>query len=324
MSDLLHLLPQIDSKDGPWLLITLVGATGSTYRNVGAHLLLSPTHQVGMISGGCLEAEVRARCLPLFEGPSQALKMTIDTRHLLGCDGRVTLLAERLPEGLVERIARVAQDRQAIWLYSHSPGPGWRPTSEAVTAAPLLRHEVSPPIRLLVFGSGPGSIPLLEMARILKWEAVSLVMGSDPALRSQSGHRDWKVLARPGEAPNWVDSRTACVVMNHHVGRDTELLHALWDSETPFLGLLGSRKRRDQILERLAFHAQQPIDPTTRRLYAPVGLDLQAEGAEEIALEVCSQIQLKFARASRKKLRSVIKERCDSAQLSAGLESSAS
>ena len=48
---------------------------------------------------------------------------------------------------------------------------------------------------------------------------------------------------------------------------------------------------RDEILERLAFRSHQPVDLDSRHLYAPVGLDLGAEGAAQIALEICAQIQ---------------------------------
>ena len=77
--------------------------------------------------------------------------------------------------------------------------------------------------------------------------------------------------------------------MNHHFGRDLELVQALWKSSSPFLGLLGSRKRKDQLLEKLVFNPQ--IDLESRHLFAPVGLDLGAEGPQQIALEICAQIQ---------------------------------
>ena len=292
MSDLFSILPQIAGDPGPWVLVTLVRAEGSTYRKAGAHLLVSPARHIGMLSGGCLEADVAARCAPLFNASSEPLEMVIDTRRLLGCDGQLTLLAEPLPEALPSWIDNVLTQRRNLSLHSSRPGPQWKPTSLEVGARDFS-HEVLPPLRLGIFGSGPGALPLKQMSGVLGWEAVQWVLASDPASRYPSDA--WSVLPTASAIlrSSWVDERSACILMNHHVGRDADLLAQLWNSPTPFLGLLGSRRRRDQILGRLAF--ETALDLSVRELYAPVGIDLGAEGASEIALEICSQVQRVFA-----------------------------
>ena len=291
MSDLYTLLPQIDQESGPWVLVTLVETRGSTYRKPGAHLLLNSEGHVGMLSGGCLEAEVASRCLPVLQGEKSSMEMTIDTRRLIGCDGQVVLIAERLPQELPQLVEKACRSRRSATLYTHRPGPDWRPTSATKGRGESYEHLLLPPTRLLVFGSGPGVPPLLKMAHALEWQAHQIVLSSDPAV---ARHRQdsWKVLSNAKAlAQLKVDRRTACVVMNHHLGRDAEVLSELWATSTPYLGLLGSRKRRDEILERLAFRSQQAVDLESRHLYAPVGLDLGAEGAAQIALEICAQIQ---------------------------------
>ncbi len=290
MSDLLTLLPQSGDDPGPWVMVTLTRAEGSTYRKAGAHLLVSPTRRLGMLSGGCVEAEVAARCAPLLQGGTEPLEMVLDTRRMLGCDGRLTLLAEPLPPELPRSVSRVLTERRGFRLYSRPVGSGWRPSSLEGEDGRDFVHEVQPPLRLCVFGSGPGARPVKQMAEILGWETEQLVLSSDPASRYPSA--GWTILPASVSASRWVDARTACILMNHHVGRDAELLRALWDSLTPFLGLLGSRRRRDQILGRLSF--EYGLDLSSRELYAPVGLDLGAEGASEIALEICAQIQRIF------------------------------
>jgi xanthine/CO dehydrogenase XdhC/CoxF family maturation factor len=128
------------------------------------------------------------------------------------------------------------------------------------------------------------------MGSILGWECQPIALASDPRRRG-----DEVAVVDVCQLAEWrIDERTACVVMNHHVGRDLEVLSALWHTATPFLGLLGGRKRRDEILQRLAF-GPEPVNLDSRHLYAPVGLPLGAEGAAEIALEICGQVQSVFA-----------------------------
>lgn len=289
VSDLFELLPQVKHEQGPWVLVSMVETEGSTYRSPGAHLLIHPKGTVGMLSGGCLEAEVVSRCQPVLSGEQRVLSMEIDTRRLLGCHGVITLVAEALPQDLVEQVGTLFHQRKTATLYTSLPGPGWMETS-FVPREHAYRHELEPPIRLLVFGSGPGVPPLLHMAKVLGWQTEQVVLAQDPAI-PRNPQAGWTILPSAASARKLVDARTACIVMNHHVGRDTETLLALWETPTPFLGMLGSRRRRDEILERIAF----TVDLESRILHAPVGLNLEAEGAAEIALEVCAQVQRELA-----------------------------
>lgn len=294
MGDLLELLPQAAPELGPWVLVTLTGTQGSTYRREGAHLLVHAQGWKGMLSGGCLEAEVAARCAPVLAGEVPSLEVAIETRKLLGCHGALTLLVEPLPPTLTGQVARVERERRPLTLFSHRPGPGWRPTSPDSQGE--FAHQVLPPSRLLVFGSGPGAAPLRKLGAVLGWRSEQIVLSSDPAAaRADAG---WVVLSSRELSRIEVDRRTACVIMNHNVGRDSEVLCALWTSETPFVGLLGSRRRRDEILARLSFE-HDLLDLGARELYAPVGLDLGAEGGAEIGLEICAQIQRVFAQHAR-------------------------
>ena len=86
---------------------------------------------------------------------------------------------------------------------------------------------------------------------------------------------------------------------SHNYGRDFAALCQLLKLDLPYVGLLGPRKRRDQLLnavldEGIAIDAE---------LYAPAGLDLGAETPEELALALVSEIQAVFAGASAESLR---------------------
>src|SRR5208283_439110 len=82
-------------------LVTLVRVEGSSYRKPGAHLLIDETGEcAGMISGGCLEAEVVRRALwmvrngAVMERYSTLFDDTAELPFGLGCGGVVDLLLE--------------------------------------------------------------------------------------------------------------------------------------------------------------------------------------------------------------------------------------
>ncbi len=86
-------------------LATIVAVRGSTYRQPGARLLMSGDGQmVGLLSGGCLEADLaeRARDVLASGGPTLVTyDMSAETDIVwglgLGCNGTVQVLIERLP-----------------------------------------------------------------------------------------------------------------------------------------------------------------------------------------------------------------------------------
>jgi xanthine/CO dehydrogenase XdhC/CoxF family maturation factor len=88
-------------------LATLVDTEGSTYRCTGARALITASGEVvGLLSGGCLEADV-AEHARRIRGPATSLLLTYDLREDddagvglgLGCKGKLTILLERIEPG---------------------------------------------------------------------------------------------------------------------------------------------------------------------------------------------------------------------------------
>jgi xanthine dehydrogenase accessory factor len=288
MSDLVTLAQEIEPMSEPFVLVTLVSVSGSTYRKPGARLIVTPFQTFGLLSGGCLEQEIAGRCQPILNNQVDSLFLEIDTRQYLGCDGRLGIWCERAGPDLLAAAKTVASKRQKLFCNTY-PNQTKRPSTVTENAdGEAFAEELLPPRRLLVFGSAPDSRPLVELGRALKWQTEQVVLASDPVAGSDPS---WKVLAEARMVERLqIDMTTACIVMNHHFGRDLELLQSLWTTATPFLGLLGSRKRRDHLLEKLAF-GRTELNLESRELYAPVGLVLNAEGPYQIALEICAQVQ---------------------------------
>jgi xanthine/CO dehydrogenase XdhC/CoxF family maturation factor len=100
--NLLELWKAAEAGDDDIILGTVVRVEGSSYRKPGARMLLTKSgERSGMISGGCLEAEVSRKAWWLTEsGPFvQSYGAFFDddnpSPHGLGCGGTVHLLLER-------------------------------------------------------------------------------------------------------------------------------------------------------------------------------------------------------------------------------------
>ena len=88
-----------------------------------------------------------------------------------------------------------------------------------------------------------------------------------------------------------VDDRTDAVVMSHNFLRDTENLRQLINSPARYVGMLGPRERTARIIADLREEGVQMPEASLERLYSPAGLDVGAEGPDEIARAILAEIQ---------------------------------
>jgi xanthine dehydrogenase accessory factor len=267
----------------PFALATVVRTHGSSYRRPGAHMLICEDGATaGSLSGGCLEEEVARRAMEVMREGTPSL-MSFDTRLRFGCNGSIEVLVERVQDNfLAELSANFAERRssRAVTVFAGSSELGTRLVRrDAQVPNGAFVQEIEPAIRLLIFGEGPDSISLRAFAEILGWEVIEV--------------------DQPAELSNHADARTAAIVKSHNYGRDFAALCHLLKLDLPYVGLLGPRKRRDQLLnavldEGIAIEAE---------VFAPAGLDLGAETPEELALALVSEIQATFAGATAESLR---------------------
>jgi xanthine/CO dehydrogenase XdhC/CoxF family maturation factor len=88
-----------------------------------------------------------------------------------------------------------------------------------------------------------------------------------------------------------VDRTTAALVMTHHYLHDRALLGWLLPSPAWYVGVLGPKQRTEDLLADLGSEGVVPSEPERARLYGPAGLDIGAEGPEEIALALLGEIR---------------------------------
>jgi xanthine dehydrogenase accessory factor len=78
--------------------------------------------------------------------------------------------------------------------------------------------------------------------------------------------------------------------MTHHYLIDRSLLCALLPSEVPYIGLLGPRRRAEDLLADVARLGVELSAEQRERLHGPAGLDIGGEGPEAIALSLLAEV----------------------------------
>ncbi len=307
--------PKRDSED--WVLGTVYQTEGSSYRKPGAMSLISSGgDQLGLLSGGCLEADIRlnarkvmASGIPVcirYDGDDED---DLSYRLGIGCGGVVYVLlelinAENHYQGLLE-IQAALKARKSGQLRQHIPQAGERslPSTFAVdsvltrkrTKSVLheadgenwLNSHITPAPHLLVAGGGIDAQPVVILANQLGWETT--VWDPRPAnARDEFFHMaDHRLRCSVEELANHVQglSINAAMVMTHSVPMDAESLKALSGKGLDYVGLLGPTHRREEVFEEAGL-----IDADFKpAIDGPAGFDIGGELPESIALSVIAK-----------------------------------
>ena len=77
--------------------------------------------------------------------------------------------------------------------------------------------------------------------------------------------------------------------MTHHYLHDRTILGALLDAPPRYVGVLGPKRRTEDLLRDLREGGRAPTPEALERVHAPAGLDVGADGAEEIALSLLAE-----------------------------------
>ena len=156
---------------------------------------------------------------------------------------------------------------------------------------------IQPSISLLIFGGGFDARPVSQLAKSLGWEVQvtdECVAHIAPIFFPEADklslcHRDF--IDRDFNLTPY----TACVLMSHNYEYDRDVLKKIIQSDAPYIGILGPRKRFDKMLVEFKEARLTLNEDQLHRIHSPIGLDIGAEAPDEIAVSIVSEIQAKFA-----------------------------
>ena len=156
-----------------------------------------------------------------------------------------------------------------------------------VDSVEIFIETLLPPVRLVIFGAGDDAIPLTKLAKLLGWQVMVLDGRAHYATSERFPVADLVAVRQPGKAATAIDRRTVAVIMNHSYSQDLQVLKELAPVPLLYLGLLGPRKRTRQLLSDFGLDERSLHSD----LHSPMGLDIGADGPEQVALAVMAEIQ---------------------------------
>jgi xanthine dehydrogenase accessory factor len=151
---------------------------------------------------------------------------------------------------------------------------------------------IRPPIRLLVCGAGHDAVPLVRFAAGLGWQA-EVVDDREQFLRASRFPGAGRfVRTEPIDAASatGVDDRSYVVVMSHNFLRDKDYLRSFLGTAAPYIGMLGPAARLERVLATLRSEGFEPTPDDLTVVHGPAGLDLGAEGPEEVAWAIIGEV----------------------------------
>ncbi|MFC4451772.1 XdhC family protein [Halorussus aquaticus] len=211
----------------------------------------------------------------------------VGARALVGEDGSVASADPRPP--LPDDLLAAVRDRAAAFAAAGRSDTVTVETDRGTAA--VFVDGLEPVPELLVFGHGGDVRPVARFARDAGFRvtvATSRGARAD-AERFPAAHD--VVAARPPDVADAVSrpADTYAVLMSHNFVDDRLALDALLDCGVPYVGVMGPRKRFDQMREALADDGVELSDDELDRISTPVGLDLGGGEPAQIALSVVAE-----------------------------------
>ena len=190
-----------------------------------------------------------------------------------------------------EALARVLDgDLQEALASGHG---GYQRREVGACVVEVALEVVRPPVPLVVFGTGVDVHPVVELAKNVGWHVT--VVGTRPAgnLRTRFPRADAWVGSRADRALGelTLDDRTLTLLMTHNYPEDEAVLAGLLTSPVRYIGVLGPKRRTERLLTALREQGARPTAAQLERVYGPMGLDIGAEGGDEIAVSIIAELQ---------------------------------
>lgn len=201
---------------------------------------------------------------------------------------RPVVLATRLPDGLQSLLPDPAQAlelNEAARRALHDDVSG----TVSVAGTAWFLHVHNPPLRLIVVGAVHIAQALVPFASQVGF-AVTVVdprrsFATDERFPDVTVRTDWPDEALDALQP---DTRTAVITLTHDPKLDDPALDRALKSPAFHLGALGSRRTHAARLKRLRELGHD--DVALARIKGPVGLDIDAVTAPEIALSIVAEL----------------------------------
>lgn len=301
------------------VLATVVSSTGSTPRSSGAKMAVRRDGSIlGTVGGGLAEAMAcrEGACL-LNEGDAAARLLYVDMTQELAaesdmiCGGGLTILLEVVePHGACAAAyadvdALMRQGTHSVLDTRYGETDMLRAVSHMVLKDDggnglffekrekdgRLFEPMIPPASLYIFGAGHVSLFTARVGAMLGFRTVVLDDRTDFANGERFPEADEVVVLDSFDGccnGLAIDKYSFIVIVTRGHGNDRTVLAEALRTDAGYIGMIGSKKKRDIIFESLLADGFSQAD--INRCHCPIGLSIGAQTPAEIAVSIAGEL----------------------------------
>ena len=293
------------------VLASVVDLDGSSYRKPGVRMLINDQSETfGAISGGCVEKEIVLQAQNVFKSKTP-LMITYDGRLRLGCEGVLYVLLELIEVSddmfkIVNKSIQMRLDIRVKSFYRRETGPypeggtviffegdsfSLQTHNENQTSSLIFEENLPPLFRLFIIGGEHDAVQLCRSASQLGWE-VHIVVSPDEqkTISDFPGAKHFHAPLNHQIDRSLIDKQTAVVLMTHSYTKDVYYLKALQNTYPAYFGLLGPKKRKGQLIDRLLEMVPDIDLAFIEQFHGPAGINIGAYSAQEISVSIMAEI----------------------------------
>jgi len=231
-------------------LATVIHTQGSIPRHAGAKMLIyADGKTIGTIGGGAMESKI-------IEAGITAIKTNSSTLEIYTLNN----------------------------LEDGDPGI-------CGGTAQIFIEPYNPPKTLIIIGGGHVGVAVAGLAQWMGYKVILCDDRPEYCNPSVMANLAGYIVCMPQELPQYVtiDAQTYIVAVTRGLPIDLALLPALLATETPYIGVIGSR-RRWALTHKALNEVYSLSNDDIKRLHAPIGLEIGAETPKEIAISILAEI----------------------------------
>ena len=156
-----------------------------------------------------------------------------------------------------------------------------------------LLEYIAPPVSLVIVGAGNDVQPLAKMVEIQGWEITIAEGRATHATKKRFPEANQIIIGKPEQVFEniAIDDQTYFILITHNYKYDLAMLKLLLQTNCHYIGILGPKTKLNRMLDDLFNEGIKVTEEQLSRIYGPIGLDIGAETAEEIALSIVAEIK---------------------------------
>lgn len=198
--------------------------------------------------------------------------------------------SEALDQAVVEHAARFLDSKKENSVFQVKE---FAPALTEWSEAQILFERIQQEPRLVICGAGHVGSSLAKLASMIGYRATLIDDRAEFVTREHFPDQGIELIA----AESWSEAVQTAVGNGHGVcvaivtrghSEDEQCLRAVMTVEADYVGLIGSKRRTNIVLQRLRDSGAE--EERLESIHAPVGLDIGAVTPEEVALAIMAEI----------------------------------